>query len=46
MVASAEPKKRIKVTFPQPVFELPTAEVPPRKRSAIIVTTTEKGIAA
>ena len=32
------------MTFPQPVFELLTAEVPPRKRSAFIVTATEEAL--
>ena len=44
MMASAEPTKRIKVTFPQPVFDLLAADVPPRKRSAFIVATTEEAL--
>ena len=44
MVASAQPKKRIKVTFPQPVFDQLVADVPPRKRSAFIVAATEEAM--
>ena len=44
MAAAAEPKKRIKVTFPQPVFDLLVADVPPGKRSAFIGTATEEGL--
>jgi hypothetical protein len=44
MAVAAQPKKRIKVTFPQPVFDLLVADVPPRKRSAFIVTATEEAL--
>jgi hypothetical protein len=44
MVASTEPTKRIKVTFPQAVFELLVADVPPGKRSAFIVAATEEAL--
>jgi len=44
MVASAKPTKRIKVTFPQPVFDLLVADVPLGKRSAFIVTATEEAL--
>ncbi len=44
MVASAEPTKRIKVTFPKPVFDRLAADVPPRKRSAFIVAATEEAL--
>ena len=44
MVTSAEPTKRIKVTFPQAVFDLLTADVPPGKRSAFIVAATEEAL--
>ena len=44
MAISAERTKRIKVTFPQPVFELLTADVPPGKRSAFIVAATEEAL--
>ena len=44
MAISAERTKRIKVTFPQPVFDLLVADVPPVKRSAFIVSTTEAAL--
>jgi hypothetical protein len=44
MAASAKPTKRIKVTFPQPVFDLLVADMPPRKRSAFIVAITEEAV--
>ena len=44
MAASAEPTKRIKVTFPQPMFDQLVADVPPRKRSAFIVAATEEAL--
>jgi hypothetical protein len=44
MVASVQPKKRIKVTFPQPMFEQLAADVPPRQRSAFIVAATEEAL--
>ena len=37
MTFATQPKKRIKVTFPQPMFDQLVADVPPRKRSAFIV---------
>jgi hypothetical protein len=44
VVTSAKPTKRIKVTFPQPVFDLLVADVPPGKRSAFIVAATEEAL--
>jgi len=44
MVASAKPTKRIKVTFPQAVSDLLTADVPPGKRRAFIVAATEEAL--
>jgi len=44
MTAAAKPTKRIKVTFPQPVFDLLVADVPPGKRSAFIVAATEEAL--
>ena len=44
MTVAAQPKKRIKVTFPQPVFALLVADVPPGKRSAFIVAATEEAL--
>jgi hypothetical protein len=44
MVASAKPTKRIKVTFPQPVFDLLVADAPPGKRSAFITAATEEAL--
>jgi hypothetical protein len=44
MTAAAQPKNRIKVTFPQPVFDLLVADVPPGKRSAFIVAATEEAL--
>jgi hypothetical protein len=44
MVAAAQPKNRIKVTFPQPVFDLLVADVPPGKRSAFFVAATEEAL--
>jgi hypothetical protein len=44
MMAPAQPKKRIKVTFPQPVFDRLAADVPPRKWSAFIVAATEEAL--
>ena len=44
MTAATQPKKRIKVTFPQPVFELLVADVPPGNRSAFIVSATEEAL--
>ena len=44
MAAAAKPTKRIKVTFPQPVFDLLVADVPPGKRSAFIVAATEEAL--
>ena len=44
MVASAKPTKHIKVTFPQPVFDLLVAYVPPGNRSAFIVAATEEAL--
>ena len=44
MAAAAQSKKRIKVTFPQPVFDLLVADVPLGKRSAFIVAATEEAL--
>ena len=44
MSAAVVPKKRINVTFPEPVSKLLTADVPPRKRSAFIVAATEEAL--
>jgi hypothetical protein len=44
MAFAAQPTKRIKVTFPKPVFEQLVADVPPRKRSAFIVAATEEAM--
>jgi len=44
MAAAAKPKKRINVTFPQPVFDLLVADVPLGKRSAFIVAATEEAL--
>ena len=44
MVASTKPTKRIKVTFPQPMFDLLVADVPRSKRSAFIVAATEEAL--
>jgi hypothetical protein len=44
MAAAAKPKKRIKVTFLQPVFDLLVADVPPGKRSAFIVAAIEEAL--
>jgi hypothetical protein len=44
MAISAVRTKRIKVTFPQPVFDLLVTDVPPGKRSAFIGTATEEAL--
>jgi hypothetical protein len=44
MAFAAQPTKRIKVTFPKPVFDQLAADVPPRKRSAFIVAATEEAM--
>jgi hypothetical protein len=44
MAISAECTKRIKVTFPQAVFDLLVTDVPSGKRSAIIGTATEDAL--
>jgi hypothetical protein len=44
MIASTKPTKCIKVTFPQPVFDLLIADVPLGKRSAFIVAATEEAL--
>ena len=44
MAAAAQSKKRIKVTFPQPVFDLLVADVPPGQRSAFIVAATKEAL--
>jgi hypothetical protein len=44
MTAATPPKKRIKVTFPHPVFDLLVADVPLGKRSAFIVAATEDAL--
>jgi hypothetical protein len=42
MTVAAQSKKRIKVTFPQPMFEQLAADVPTRQRNAFIVAATEE----
>jgi len=44
MAISAERTKRIKVTFPQAVFDLLVMDVPRGKRSAFIVAATEEAL--
>jgi hypothetical protein len=44
MTVAVQSKKRIKVTFPQAVFELLVADVPPGKRSAFVVAATEDAL--
>ena len=44
MTVAAQPKKRIKVTFPHPMFEQLAADVPRGKRSAFIVAATEEAL--
>jgi hypothetical protein len=44
MTVAAQSKKRIKVTFPQPMLEQLAADVPRGKRSAFIVAATEEAL--
>jgi len=44
MAVTAQPKKRINVTFPQPVLDLLETVVPARERNAFIVEATEEAL--
>jgi hypothetical protein len=44
MVTEIAPRKRINVSFPEPVLELLEAVVPPRERNAFIVGATEEAL--
>jgi hypothetical protein len=44
MTATTVPKRRINVTFPEPLLEIMEAIIPPRERNGFIVEATERAL--